>query len=256
MKAIKKNSQTPLYLQIAEHIAADIRSKRLLPLEKLPSEYELTHLFDVSRVTVRQAVRVLVERGLVVPKQGKGVFVTGPQMSQELNELRGFYDSLLSQGYRPETYIINFVAPRAGQLNKSVQPLEHICRFTRVYEVEGVVVAVAEATMSCFGAPITQELVENMPVYSLLTEVVKKKVTRASTKIQASRASHDIATLMGLDDDQYLLQMDRCSYDAQDLILENTCFYIQPDLFAFHLDIAGPAPIASSIRCTKASEVP
>lgn len=253
---LEKNSQIPLYLQIADHLATDIRSKRILPMERLPSEYEFTQLFDVSRVTVRQAIRVLVERGLVVSKQGKGIFVTGPRMSQELNELRGFYDNLLSQGYAPETYITNFIAPHPGHLNEAMQSLESICRFTRVYKVQGVVIAVSKVTMSCFNAPITQELVEMMPVYSLLTEIVKKKVTRASTKIQASRPTRDIATLMGFDHNQYLLQMDRCSYDEQDFILENTCFYIQPDFFAFHLDIAGPAPIASSIRCTKASDAP
>jgi len=115
---LNRNAQKALYLQLAEKLMDDIASKRLLPLEKLPSEYELTQLFDVSRVTVRQALRLLADRGLVVSRQGKGVFVSGPQVSQDLNALRGFYDSLIAQGHTPETEVIDFTLSGAANPNR------------------------------------------------------------------------------------------------------------------------------------------
>jgi GntR family transcriptional regulator len=249
MPPLNKESETPLYLQIADIVTADIRARRLLPFEKIPTEYELTHLFDVSRVTVRQAIRVLGERGLVVARQGKGVFVTGPRVNQELNQLRGFYDSLLAQGYEPETEVLCLEGPEKA-LSQHIAGLasSDIYRFKRLYKIDDAVVAVADVVLSSFGLQITREDVDAYPVYSLIEKVLKRTVTRATTEIRSGRADPGIAGLMKLDGDDHLLQMLRTSFDAHQLILERTCFHIQPDVFAFHLEVAGPLQIGSAIR--------
>ncbi len=249
MSSVNKESETPLYLQIADILATDIKAKRLLPFEKIPTEYELTHLFDVSRVTVRQAIRVLGERGLVVSRQGKGVFVTGPRVNQELNQLRGFYDSLLAQGYEPETEVLHLEGPeRSVSSHLAGLASSDIYRFKRLYKIEDAVVAVADVVLSSFGVRITRQDVDAYPVYSLIERVLKRKVTRATTEIRSGRADPGIAEIMNLGGDGHLLQMLRTSFDAQQLILEQTCFHIQPDAFAFHLDVEGPLQIGSAIR--------
>lgn len=245
---LNKNSEKALYLQLADMLAADIKAKRLLPLERLPSEYELTRTFKVSRVTVRQAIKVLSDWGLVVPRQGKGVFVMGPKLNQGLNDLRGFYDSLLLQGLEPETEVVAFTPPGLAAIEPAVHVLSNVCRFTRVYRVEGAVMTVAEAALSCFDAKVTIEDVRAMPVYSLISEVVKKRVVRAATEIRTVRPSAEIAQYLELDDDAWVLQMDRTSFDESGLILEHSRFHIQPEGFAFHLEIAGPMQIVKSVR--------
>jgi len=245
---LTRNTQKALYLQLAEKLMEDIAAKRLLPLEKLPSEYELTQLFDVSRVTVRQALRVLAERGLVVSRQGKGVFVSGPQVSQDLNALRGFYDSLIAQGHTPETEVVHFVVSDAMPRNASFGGQGETITFTRIYRVSDAIVAVAEATLSCFGKTVSREMVEGYPVYSLLHDVIQRKVNRATTAIRAAHAPRRIAELMGLGDEGIVLRMDRTSFDSDDMILEQTRFHIQPDIFAFELNVSGPMQIASSLR--------
>lgn len=248
MREINKNSEMALYLQIAEILTADIKSKRLLPLEKIPSEYELTRIFSVSRVTVRQAIRVLVESGLAVSRQGKGVFVTGPKVNQELNELRGFYDSLLAQGYDPETSVLNFEPPLHAAKDTPLGQFDDIYHYTRMYKIDSVVIAIAEVTLSGFGIEVTREQVEQQPVYSLISTVLNRQVARASTEIRTSRATAQIARLMNVEEECYLLEMNRTSFDAKGLMLETSRFHIQPDVFEFHLDVAGPLQIASSIR--------
>ncbi|MGC1308744.1 MAG: GntR family transcriptional regulator [Phormidesmis sp.] len=69
----------PLHISISEKLRHQIESGDYLPGEKLPSEHELMAAFDVSRITVRQAVANLVNQGLVRSQQGKGVFVTPQQ---------------------------------------------------------------------------------------------------------------------------------------------------------------------------------
>lgn len=65
-----------LYEQIVEQIEASILSGELNPGDKLPSERELAEQFGVSRTAVREAVKALTQKGLVVVHVGRGTFVT------------------------------------------------------------------------------------------------------------------------------------------------------------------------------------
>ena len=61
--------------QIVEDIIEKIRSKELLPGDKLPNEYDLSNRYDCSRMAVREALKILTAKGLVVTKHGEGSFV-------------------------------------------------------------------------------------------------------------------------------------------------------------------------------------
>jgi DNA-binding FadR family transcriptional regulator len=60
---------------VVERIAAEIRSGRLAPGSKLPTEQELMTAMRVSRTVVREAVAALRAEGLVRTRQGSGAFV-------------------------------------------------------------------------------------------------------------------------------------------------------------------------------------
>src|SRR4051794_18894664 len=63
------------YEQIAERLAADIRSGALVPGERLPSERELARTLEVSRASVREALASLQLQGVVETRKGAGTFV-------------------------------------------------------------------------------------------------------------------------------------------------------------------------------------
>ena len=69
----------PLHVSISEKLRRQIESGDYSPGEKLPSEHQLMDTFQVSRITVRQAIANLVNQGLAKSQQGKGVFVTPQQ---------------------------------------------------------------------------------------------------------------------------------------------------------------------------------
>jgi GntR family transcriptional regulator len=68
----------PKYQQIADRLSAQIGSGVLQPGERLPSEPDLATEFDASRNTVRLAIALLINQGLVVSRQGLGTFVVEP----------------------------------------------------------------------------------------------------------------------------------------------------------------------------------
>lgn len=74
---IDPESPTPVYRQVAEILADRIARGRLKP-GPMPSELHLQQEFGVARDTVRKALAVLREQGLIVTVQGRGSFVKRP----------------------------------------------------------------------------------------------------------------------------------------------------------------------------------
>lgn len=66
------------YAKVAEHVAARIAAGELAPGAMLPAERDMAAEYGVAVGTVRKAVDVLRQRGLVVTLPAKGTFVTGP----------------------------------------------------------------------------------------------------------------------------------------------------------------------------------
>ncbi len=110
---LSRSSPEPLYRQIAGLLAGDIQRGTLKPGDQLESEERLTRRFQVSRITVRQAIEELVDRQALVRKQGKGTFVTRPPVRHDLRRLHGLFDSLFSQapGARAELLRYELAVP-------------------------------------------------------------------------------------------------------------------------------------------------
>src|SRR6478752_5739375 len=62
---IDRDDPRPLHKQVYEALLAAISDGRLPLRGKLPSERELVDLYDVSRITIRHAVRELIQQGVV-----------------------------------------------------------------------------------------------------------------------------------------------------------------------------------------------
>jgi DNA-binding GntR family transcriptional regulator len=77
--ALSPDDSRPPYLQIAEQLRGQITSGRFSPGDQLPSATDLAAEYGVARNTVRSALRLLADEGLLVARQGHGVFVrSGP----------------------------------------------------------------------------------------------------------------------------------------------------------------------------------
>lgn len=78
---IDRDAARPLYLQIADVLRRRIANGELPPDRPLPGEHALCTEFGVARGTIRSAVNVLREAGLVVRVSGRGTFVS-PTLGQ------------------------------------------------------------------------------------------------------------------------------------------------------------------------------
>lgn len=108
-------SLKPLYVQLRDELRAQILEGHLKPLERIPSEAELTERYAMSRITVRQALNDLHKEGLIVKVHGKGTFVSQPRLAQDVTRLQGLAEAMFGEGHevRNRTLSLKDVAASA-----------------------------------------------------------------------------------------------------------------------------------------------
>ena len=86
--SIDRNSFEPAYSQLANILRESMATGVLLPGDQLPSEAQLCERYDVSPMTVRRTINLLVDQGFVVAEQGRGTFVKPVAMGAATFQLR------------------------------------------------------------------------------------------------------------------------------------------------------------------------
>lgn len=101
--------RTPIYNRISNEIIKLIKSGKLMPGDKVPSENELINAHNISNTTARKTLSNLEKQGWVIKIKGKGTFVTNRAKEMHLTRALGsfeamkerFRDNLIKDGYIP-----------------------------------------------------------------------------------------------------------------------------------------------------------
>lgn len=105
------DSATPLYQQVANDLHEAIVNDVYHVGARVPTETELSRLYDVSRITIRKAIEMLVEEGFLAKRQGKGTFVQGSHrapmvLDDRRTALNGFSASCRQNGLEPGSTLL------------------------------------------------------------------------------------------------------------------------------------------------------
>ena len=116
------------YRAIADELRRRVEAGEFAAGRTLPSEAELSAAYEASRVTVRKALEVLRDEGLVDARQGFGWFVAVDPLRQSLGRLGTIEGQLAESGVRSERRILDFgfvpAPPRVRSCSASTTVLE------------------------------------------------------------------------------------------------------------------------------------
>ena len=90
--SIDRGSYEPAYAQLAGILRHSMATGILRPGDQLPSEAQLCERYGVSPMTVRRAINMLVDQGVVIAEQGRGTFVKPIAMGEASFQLRVLQD--------------------------------------------------------------------------------------------------------------------------------------------------------------------
>ncbi len=249
-ETLERSSPLALYQQMAVRLENDIGQGRLRPFEKLPSEIELMAQYGVSRVTVRQAVDLLVRRGLAVRRQGKGTFVSGPTLTHDLHELRGIYETLQATGLSLRTKLIDFSAQVPPErVRKLLGGRKRLMHLKRLYFVDDRPLGLLICWLPPGAERFSAADAEGRTIYGLLQKL-DVEVNRADLKIGGRAAGRQLGRMLGCPAAAPLLELERISHGADDQPCEITQFHVRSDGYHFTVSLRGPMPLADNIRPT------
>ncbi|MGI8315968.1 GntR family transcriptional regulator [Halobacillus mangrovi] len=237
---INTNKDLALYLQLKEVFIDRIQKGHWEPDKLIPTEQELMKEFDVSRTTIRQAISILVQDGLVEKKQGRGTIVKPRKLSGNLSQLKGFAEEVLERGQTPRSKLIraefkdNLFHEKSMLDIKDDQP---ILLIERIRLADETPVALER---TCWPKDIGDILMKydlNEARYYEILENYDVYLNRATEKIAAINSTIDEADALGIRAGEALLEMTRLSFGINDRPIEYTKTKYRNDQYHYSLEL-------------------
>src|SRR3990172_3312558 len=147
------NGRVPRYLQIAETLRERIRGGALSAGARLDNQRALAREFEVTLMTLRQALELLERDGLIVRHHGLGTFVASPSIDYDILHLRTFAGDLSAKGEAVET---RFLASEFRQPDRRVAQGLRLGRGEEVAKADLAVTPLRSALSFKLGIEITR----------------------------------------------------------------------------------------------------
>lgn len=90
--------QEPMYIKIHNQIKRDIENKKYKVGERIPAERQLALKFNVSRMTLRQAIKTLEDEGILERRLGSGTYVSSQKVQERMSGIMSFTDITRANG--------------------------------------------------------------------------------------------------------------------------------------------------------------
>ncbi len=232
----------PLYVQLRKRIEAGIASGFLAPDMPLPPEREIAALTDLSRVTVRKAIAELVDKGMILQKQGSGSYVAParPRVEQSLSRLTSFSEDMARRGFQSEMDWLErgLFLPSPDEVTAlGLGAGDQVARLARLRRANGRPMAIERASLPTDILP--NPLAVTHSLYEVLGEAGLRPV-RAVQKISAVNLADNDAGLLGVAPMTAGLRIERTSYLPEGRVVEYTRSLYRGDAYDFVAELRLP----------------
>ena len=200
MAILDKESVRPLYIQLEDFLRHQIERGDWQPGERMPSEQELANRFEISRMTARKALTLLVTDGVLDRHPGKGTFVAQAKVPAAAT-LTSFSTAMREMGLTVSSKVIEktiMKPPPRVQEALQLQPGEQVIYLRRVRCIENQPVALMSSYMpASFYAALLAEEVTDRPLTAVMEAINSElKITASQDYFEASIARGEEADLL------------------------------------------------------------
>ena len=239
---MRKIYSLPLRYQVQDAIEERIGSKVYKAGQKIPSERALAVEFNVSRMTVRQAIEQLIDDGLLKRDSTRGTVVATPKISRNTVALSGLSQILREQGIEVSTKLIGFeVIPAttkvSNRLNIISSAFVNCIKRVRLVDDEPVIFETVYIPHSL--APLEFEDVrDTKSLYALLSNKHGLKPVRASQTIELIRGNEVETEYLNVPMREPLLLLEGTAYSSTDIPIEFARSVSRGDRTRIHSEIS------------------
>lgn len=213
----------------------------------LPSESDMSAEFEASRVTIRRALEIVREDGLIAARQGFGWYVAGEPVRQSLQSLGTIESQVEGVGKISERKIEEFAFEQPLERVRKLLQCDQVLRVKRVNLADGEPFALV--TVWCpsdLGANLSRRDVERHPFYELLDVELRG----ATQTIGADAANESDAALLNIPVGAPILRCQRVTTDrdGKPVLVSEHLFPAHRTEFVVDLPQAEPSMTPSGLR--------
>ncbi len=234
----------PLYYQLANLLSEKIVSGDLRTGDRLPTEVELVKEYGISRITVRQALRLLEEERLIRREVGRGTFVSEYRPFTGALKVEGSLDDVISLGQNPVKVIdvktVKAAPDDAAQMG--IEPGSLIIRATRIRLHRGEPYShIVNDLPADIGRRLTRSDWTGV-VLRIIEEKLHLPLRDAEQTVRASLADARLARLLCTRIGAPLLAVERVVRTDGARVVERVRIHYRSDIYAMkvHLNRAHP----------------
>ncbi|MGT2808342.1 GntR family transcriptional regulator [Streptococcus iniae] len=228
----------PAYIKIHDAIKKDI-DNGVWPIgDRLPSERDLSEHFQVSRMTLRQAVTLLVEEGILERRIGSGTYVASHRVQEKMRGTTSFTEIVHSQGKTPSSKLLSYQKQLASDTEikeLNLQKTDYVIRMERVRYADKLPLVYEVAS-------IPEKYITNVKRQDITEHFFKTMVAngyeigKSRQTIYAKTASERVANYLAVSRGHAILALTQVSYFTNGNPFEYVRSQYVGDRFEFYLE--------------------
>ena len=207
--------------------------------QKLPSERELSELFQTTRITMKDALIALETEGLIYREERRGWFVSPPRLRYNPLSRSHFHRMVEEQQRQAATRVLKIETELAssdiGKVLelKSIQPVH---RIQRVRSIDNRVVLFVENCLiaALFPDLLTHELPQSLT--ALYDKQYGYQTARSRFDVIPTAAPEHVAKALNLAEGQQILKICRVNYNQDGVLMDCEFEYWRPDAVMIQID--------------------
>lgn len=237
----------PLYYQLASILREHIVSGKYLAGDRLPTEEALARDYDVSRITIRQALGDLEKEGFIKREAGRGTFVADRRTFSNTFRMEGSLEDLISMGQSTTVRVLSLTTIKASASEADFLRLnlgDPLVRCTRLRLHGGTPFSyIINHVPGDIGKHLRPEAWKKGSILRQIETGLGIRMGDADQTISASLADAQLARLLKTGIGAALLSVDRVVRSVEGRPVEHVHSYYRSDIYSFkaHL-VHNPVP--------------
>ena len=228
----------PKYYIISQNIVQQIRSGRLKPGMRIPSENDIIRTYHVSNTTARKSLQEIVNAGWALKIKGKGTFVQKREIERSVTRILSFSKNMIEAGKTPSTRLLESGMMKEGysqNINgRRYSMKDPVLKIRRLRYADKIPMMLEIRYISMSICPGIERKNLELPLYDIYEGDYNLKLKQVDQMIQAMIIS-DVVTeeLFEVSEPIPAFLVDGVSFCGQDVILEMERSIYRGDKYRF-----------------------